>query len=343
MELGTVLAENRGSVKPFGGLVMQEAERLGWIKPFSQGQYIYAPQWANLVRLFQDLIRRRAVELLEFEEWLFPRMIPREALVSFKLTQFAPDLLVATDGPNKGFLDPVQCVSIYHAFRHAVLEREMLPLKIVESLGGWTWRNESEQTLDGPYRAKEFLRVEHVYIGTPDQVTQIREMVRDTLLELLTNLGISWQVVVGAGCMDIPSIKSRQLHAQHANQIPVQDIEVPIRGALRHDPRRDALIGGRHVVHTESGSRELANDEFYLDADEICGSSVEGDHLVSSFDITGSGNLQIWSGCTGIGLNRLVVAFLYQHGFDMSKWPDCVVHTLKTVNNGNVLGEACKV
>jgi seryl-tRNA synthetase len=324
MELGTVLAESRGNVKPLGGHVMQEAERLGWIRPFSQGQYLYAPQWVNLLRTLQEFIRLRAVEHLGFQEWLFPRMIPREALDSFKLTQFAPDLLVATNGSSKGFLDPVQCVSLYHALRHQVLERGMLPLKVVECLGGWTWRNESEQTLDGPYRAKEFLRVEHVYIGTPSQVTSIREAVRNGLLELLNELGVAWQVVVGAGCMDIPSIKARQSQAQEPNEIPVQDIEVPIRGALRHDTRRDGLASKSHAVYTESGLIERPNNEFYLDTDEICGSSVEGDHLLSSFDITCADGEEIWSGCTGMGLNRLVVAFLYQHGFDSATWPECI-------------------
>src|SRR5215469_15942660 len=67
MQLGTVLAENRRDVVPLGGTVMKEAERRGWIKPFSNGQYIYAPPWVNLVRILQDLVRRRAIEHLGFE------------------------------------------------------------------------------------------------------------------------------------------------------------------------------------------------------------------------------------------------------------------------------------
>ena len=58
------------------------------------------------------------------------------------------------------------------------------------------------------------------------------------------------------------------------------------------------------------------------DFDEIGGCTVEGDHHLISFDIRRDDGGPLWSGCCGIGLNRLAIGFLFQHGFDPSDWPD---------------------
>ena len=38
--------------------------------------------------------------------------------------------------------------------------------------------------------------------------------------------------------------------------------------------------------------------------------------MTQSFGISSSDGEELWSGCCGIGMNRLVVAYLYRHGFD---------------------------
>ena len=322
MELGTVLAECRLPKPPYGGDVMGQAQDRGWIKPFGYGQFIYTRPWVALLRRVQDMILHRAVFDLGFEEWMFPRMIPREALDAFQLTQFAPELLMQADPARGSFLDPVQCVAFYHHLRNSELDPERLPLKVVECLGGWTWRNESPDRLDGPYRAVEFARVEHVYIGTPEQVRTTRRAVQTSLVSMLTEIGLSWHLVVGKGCMDIPSILTAQHEACTPDEVPVQDIEVPIRGALKDDGWPVDMINGSHYHVVDGEYRLRKNDAFYLDADEICGCSVEGNHLVTSFNIRSNNDQELWSGCCGMGLNRLVVGILYQHGFDKSNWPD---------------------
>ena len=323
MELGTVLAWRHASRPPVAGDTMGKALELGWVREFAEGQYLYTRPWAELFRTLQTTILSRAKSRLGFEEWIFPRVIPREALDSFRLTQFAGELLVQADRKGNSFLDPVQCISLYHFLRGAEIVSKLLPLKIVECLGGWTWRNETAERLDGPYRAKEFARVEHVYIGTPAQVCEIRRATRDSLTELLTELGLSWQVVVGSGCMDIPSVLKAQREATTADEVPVQDIEVPIRSALKDDGRRRPDFSEQS--HYKLVGQELVeekNEGTYSDSDEICGCSVEGDHLVSDFNIRASGGEQLWSGCCGMGINRLIVAFLYEHGFNKANWPE---------------------
>lgn len=325
MELGTVLAEHYAAQMPRAGNVMEEALERGWIIPFEPGQYIYTRPWAELFRTLQEMIRRQAVQRLGFEEWIFPRVIPRRALDSFKLTQFAAEMLVHADPAGQEFLDPVQCISLYHSLRGTALGAERLPLKIVECLGGWTWRNETPERLDGPYRAREFARVEHVYVGTPEQVRETRRAVQAALTSLLMRIGLSWQVVVGNGCMEIPSLLKAQREAVSSDDVPVQDIEIPIRGALKDDGRRAPDFEQQsHYVLTREGLESRGNEGLYSDTDEICGCSVEGDHLTKDFNIRDGEGRILWSGCCGIGINRLIVGFLYQHGFDKSNWPDAV-------------------
>jgi len=197
MKYGTVLGRKAPPKPPLASPVMEEALERKWITVFGQGQYVYGAKWTRLVRLLQVEIVARA-QRLGFEEWIFPRYIPRQALDSFKLTQFAPNLLMPAGLGS--FLDPVQCISFYHHLRDRTVSSEQLPLSVVEVMGGWTWRDETEDTMDGPYRAREFLRVEHVFCGTPQQVRQRRRQVRDNLTDLMTRLGLggrlSW--VTGA-------------------------------------------------------------------------------------------------------------------------------------------------
>ncbi len=323
MKIGTTLYEDRPSVPPVGGRVMDEAVSRGWVLPFAEGQYVYLPMWVRLFRALQTLLVDAAVRGLGFEEWMLPRMIPRDALDAFQFTQFKEDLLIPV-GNGSSYLDPVQCISLYHLLRGTKLSPSRLPLKVVECLGGWTWRNERPEDRDGPYRSMEFARVEHIFLGTADQVTSMRSAVRSSITDLLTHLGIGWQVVVGSGCMDIPSIIAARERAATPDDVPVQDIEVPVRGALTERDRDPGFVHEWHDVWTGDGLAPTPNDAFYVDTDEVCGCTVEGDHLVENFSIGIDGGGTLWSGCCGIGVNRVVIGFLYQHGFDERRWPSDV-------------------
>ena len=317
MEIGTVLEEYRSPSPPAGTSVFVEAIDRGWIRPFGQGQYLYGPEWTAIVRMLQERFIAQA-QHLGFEEWIFPRLIPSAALDSFELTQYKPELLLDARRSDSSYLDPVQCVSLYHSLRGQVLQVDDTPIRIVEALGGWTWRNEVTAELDGPYRAIEFNRVEHVYIGTADQVRACRTAIRSSICSVLQSLGLSWQVVVGAGCMDLPGIEQLRASAITADDVPVQDIEVPIRGTLQEHRGRPADFSTlQHSRVTGDGSMVLVpNDAFYVDTDEIAGCSVEGTHLPDQFGLESESGVPLWSGCCGVGLNRVVTALLYQHGFE---------------------------
>jgi len=134
MKLGTVIATQEIE-QMAGGDVTAEALDRGWIHEFAEGQYIYGAPWVRLLRKLQSAVLDRAAEL-GFEEWLFPRLIPREALDSFRLSQYAPELLVPAGIDADQVLDPVQCISLYQMLRGRELDISTTPIRIVETLGG---------------------------------------------------------------------------------------------------------------------------------------------------------------------------------------------------------------
>ncbi|MBB5868333.1 seryl-tRNA synthetase [Allocatelliglobosispora scoriae] len=302
MKLGTILATSGEIGDMFGGDIRAEALDRGWISDFAEGQYVYRAPWVRLLRRLQGSILDQAYRN-GFQEWLFPRLIPQKALEDFRLTQYAPELLMPAGVNGNQVLDPVQCISLYQLLRGTKLPLDELPLRIVETLGGWTWRNEHAEELDGPVKAREFLRVEHVFLGTREQVRASRALVREGLTGLLTSWDLSWQVVAAEGCMEIPSLVEAQDAALSPDEVPVQDIEVPL-SSTRYDRNRP-------------GWADSFDERF--DLREISGCSAEGTHLTERFEITTEDGIDLWSGCCGIGLNRLVVAYLYRHGFEAAE------------------------
>jgi len=107
-------------------------------------------------------------------------------------------------------------------------------------------------------------------------------------------------VVAAEGCMEIPSLVRMQDEAQQPDEVPVQDIEVPL-SSYRPERFRPSWA---------------ADFDERFDLREISGCSAEGSHLTESFRITSTDGQELWSGCCGIGLNRLVAAYLYRHGFE---------------------------
>lgn len=295
MKMSEIIEQTRVDAPAAGGEVSEEAIRRGWILPFAEGQFVYGPEWTVLLRQLQSMLLSRAADL-GFREYVFPRLVPGSAVDNFRLSQFKPDLLWRADGER--VLDPVQCLPLYHVLRGQRLPGTRLPLKVVETLGGWTWRRERASELDGAFRSIEFARVEHVWIAPPEETARIRNTVRDSVVAQLHELGLSVQTVVGEPCMPIEEIDHRRDAAESADEVPVIDIELRVR-----PEREPGTITPR-------------------DFDEIGGCTVEGDHHLKSFDIARADGGPLWSGCCGIGLNRLVIGFLFQHGFDIQHWPD---------------------
>ena len=308
--------EHRFTEDPF-----EVCKRLGWIKEFpARGQWIYTSTYSKLFRALEELVVERIALKLGFEEFLFPKLIPLEVMQKMpgyldelpegmyyvsppprepeafagfkrglKLTKRIPvEELERCLKPPAYVLAPAQCEPFYEYFAHQVLRHEDLPIKVFDR-SGWTYRWEGGAT-EGIVRVQEFQRTELTFIGSPTDVVNIRDEVRDKSVELADELGLEWRLLVATpfymrgGGVEEDVADSRK--------VATYDLE--------------AALPYKHGW-TELGSFNVHRTKF-----------------VKSFKIKEATGKELWTGCCGFGSSRWVVGFLAQHGFDLAEWPKLV-------------------
>ncbi|MCX8187031.1 MAG: serine--tRNA ligase [Nitrososphaeria archaeon] len=337
---GTVLREGPAKRFKMDVDVAVEAEKRGWVKRYpGKGQWIYTPPMASLIRAMAQLIIERVARPLGFHEWIFPRLVPMEvfkrlttyiehlpdgvfyvcvpprdpsAFEEFKREymlrrEIRTDLLKQILGEPEYIMEAIQCTAFYQYFSGEFVRLEDLPIKAYELLGGWTWRNEAGG-VEGLVRTNEFWRLEMVFIGSPDDVTEIRNKVMDLTIELADKcLDLEWRVVAGAPFYLSPHEASKRLiDVSDVKRIPTLDLEIYL-------PYR--------------GPRESAE---WL---EVTAASVHRDFYVKNFKIKEAKERELWTGCVGHGLSRWAAGFLARHGFEFDDWPEAIKEIIGTLPN----------
>jgi len=302
------------------------AAELGWIKSFpGRGQWIYTPPYTKLLEVLEGLLLEKLVHPLGFQPFMLPKLIPLEVMRRMPgyleeipegmyyvchpprnpeaFARFKEEVKVTKSVP-KGMLKeivkepeyvlaPAQCEPFWYFFSHETMRVEDLPYKFYDR-SGWTYRWEGGG-VEGLTRIQEFRRVELGYLGTPEQVVEIRDSVRDRLLDIVDGvLDMEWRVVAAAPFY----MKTGELgDTSQSRNVAAYDIEVYL-------PYR--------------GEREKAE---WL---EIAACFIHKTKFTESFSIHEAKRRPIWTGCTGLGISRWVAAFLATHGFDPKDWPKTV-------------------
>lgn len=247
----------------------------------TQGHYLILPRGMKILNHIYCILRTYLQEPLDFEEVVLPKM----ALVStFKkaalLPKWNPHLLSAnpyseTRGIDEEFiLDPLQCTVFYQYHQDKEIDVSKLPRKWFDRSGP-SYRNEDSDKLIPGIRQREFHRAEFIYIGKKDQVIETREACLSQLEKLCLDLNLEYRIVVGAGCHRFR--EDEKTYSEDNRLVQIKDIEIycPGYGFL-----------------------------------EVSGNSVLGNALTSRFNISGADGEELWSGCTGVGLNRMIYAIL---------------------------------
>ena len=303
------------------------AIKKGWIKRFpGRGQWVITSPMARLLRVLKEMIEDHILIPLGFQEWMFPKLIPwdvyermpgyfehlaeglmyvchagrdPEALKEFKLEarlkkKADPSLVrKELEGPTH-ILAAAQCEPFYQFFSGEITPEEVLPVKVYDA-SGWTYRWEGGG-VEGLLRTVEFFRLEVVWLGTPEQVVDIRWDLADKTFNFLDKvLDLEVRMTVGAPFyMTTEQAQERlvDISGEKYPEVPTLDIEAYL---------------------PYKGSREEAE---WL---EINGINVHKKKYVDSFKI--KANTEVWTGCNGYGLTRYLVAFLARHGFEPERWP----------------------
>jgi seryl-tRNA synthetase len=300
----------------------EELKRRQWIKHgISRGQWIFGPQITKVFSTFERIIEKEILEKLGYSEMIFPKMVPWEVwkrsghargvypeiyYVSspksrdpeywedvtdyYKVTNEIPLELIRQkiDDPLGGMCY-AQCPSFWPFMQGETIASQSLPVKVFDR-SGTSHRYESGG-IHGIERVDEFHRIEIVWVGNSDQVNKAAQELEKRYAHIFNDiLDLEWRIarvtpwfMAQEGLIDTSSDRS----------VGTVDYEayLPYRGE-----------------RTESEWLEFQNV------------SVNGDKYPHGFNVkTQKGEL--WSGCSGIGLERWAAAFFAQKGLDIEFWP----------------------
>ena len=184
-----------------------------------------------------------------------------------------------------------QCPTIYWWLSGRTIASESLPLKIYDATA-ISNRYESGGR-HGLERGDEFHRIEPVYLGTPDALLKVREELLARFTHVFDRiLELEWRTAWVT-----------PFYMQQSGQVGVEDSKEHIKGTMDFE----AYLPYR-------GAREKSE---WLEFQNL---SIVGDKYTSAFSIRAQKG-ELWSGCSGIGLERWLTAFLAQKGLDPEGWP----------------------
>ncbi len=303
------------------------AEKLGWIKKFpGRGQWIYLPPITALFRAFEELIVEK-IKNIGFVEVLLPKLIPLEIMYKMRyleglpegmyyvcppkrepelFEEFVNEMMVKKEIPIDKLksllrdpayvLAPAQCEPFYQFLEREVIDAEK-PIMFFDR-SGWTyrWEGGGARGLD---RVNEFLRVECIWVGTPEIVEEIRDKTLKAAEKLAEELDLEYWVEVGDDPFYLEGRKKED-----------RNIEFP------DVPKYEMRIWLPHIKDERKGVA-------------VTSANVHGTHFVEGFKIKDYKGRKVWTGCTGYGITRWVVGYLSQYGFNFDDWHPIINKKIK--------------
>jgi len=301
-----------------------EALKKGWLKKYPmQGVYFFTPKLTAIFRAIENLILDEILNKLEFKEAIFPKQIPFEIWkktghltgVPAEVFYLSPaktrdisifddinDIIKITNTipiekyPSR-LREPIggycyaQCPPFYWFFEKEIIPENVLPIKWYDKSGpSFRWESGG---LHGFERLNEFHRIELVWLDSIEGVISIRNKLMECYKHIFDNiLKLEWRM-------------ARVTPWYYAQSGKITATE---------------LIKEKGTIDYESylpyrGPRESSE---WLEFQNI---SIHGDKFVKTFKIKCNKDVELWTGCSGIGLERWAVTIISQYGMDLEQWP----------------------
>jgi len=195
-----------------------------------------------------------------------------------------------------------QCPVLYWSLKGKTIAEESLPVLIYDNTA-ISGRYESGGR-HGIERVDEFHRIEPVYIGTREQLLDLREKMLERYKHVFNNIfDLEWRMAwVTPWYMQ----QAGKVGAESQQETGTIDFEayMPYRG----DRKQSEWLEFQNL-------------------------SILGDKYIKAFNIKAQKS-DLWSGCSGIGLQRWTVAFLAQKGLDPADWPQGFRKYLEKIPEG---------
>lgn len=301
-------------------IAFEDVERAGLVTRMGDGCYAVGGALAQLIARLDNRIRTMAVDVYGAVENCYPSIIPTgvlhkagyfDSFPQFLMTAgrfraqddasayqgFASEFEAAegADGRAKfmdghtehaGYcLSPTVCYHTYHQFAGRQVPDEG---SVITACGkNFRFESQDHRTLE---RLWDFTMREVVFLGSRDTVVRLRGSMLDAVCRLIDELRLAAHVEVAndpffAGGA---STTARRVMAQRALKLKYE-LRMPV-------------VEGRYIA---VGSFNIHDTKFG-----------------KAFDITTPDGAPAYSGCIGIGFERLAYAFLCRHGIDPSAWPE---------------------
>jgi seryl-tRNA synthetase len=296
-------------------------EEEGWVKRFHPGIWYYLQPYTSLLRILEEMIIEKVAKPLGFQEVVLPKLIPLEVARkkghlsgipsemlyvcepgSRELSYFEEytDLVKVFNEPRPEVLQKflkepaftlpyAQCEPFYELFAGETVNLDNPPIRLYDR-SGFSFRHEAGG-LRSLERLTAFTRIEIVYLGKPEEVAEIRDRLVDNYLSLLDKT------------LDIEVRSAEVTPVWMAHAGVVEDVSRKIVATFD--------IEAYLPFRGDRGSEWL----------EIANASVHYDKYVDWFNIKERKGREVWTGCSGNGLERWVYAFLARHGFNAEDWP----------------------
>lgn len=320
----------------------------GWLKQGpTKGKWFYRPQIAAVMRAMERIAVEEVLEPLGFMEVIESHIVPLETWQRTGHLEGSPNEIYYVCQPRtrdpaewEGFRDHLkvtrqvdhemlaslldlpragisyaQCPVIYWSFQGATIAQDDLPVLVFDRAAN-SCRYESGGR-HGMERVDEFHRIEPVYIGTPEQMGEVRRGLIEKYAHVFDNvLELEWRMawvtpfyMQQAGKHGLDEAPGEEGGGEPARPWPVKEpIDV-------HDnlPAKGTIDFESYMPYR--GSREESE---WLEFQNL---TISGRIFTEPFNIkTQRGEL--WSGCSGIGLERWAATFLAQKGLDPAGWPE---------------------
>jgi seryl-tRNA synthetase len=297
----------------------EEMLKADWIRHgASRGQWIYGPQATHLFRTFERIVLEEIIKPLGYSEMIFPKLDTwdvwkrsghaqgvypeiyfvcppktrdpafwEEVMDYYKVTHEVPLELVKEkiDVPIGGMCY-AQCPTFWGFLQGTTLPEDELPIKVFDR-SGTSHRYESGG-IHGIERVDEFHRIEIVWLGTREQTLAEAERLKERYKHIFEDiLELRWRMAWVTPWFMAQEGKTGLAEKEGAGTVDYEAL-LPYNGN-------------------------------WIEFQNL---SVNGEKYPKGFTVKSQSGDPLWSGCSGVGLERWASAFLSQKGLDTEKWPE---------------------
>jgi len=300
----------------------EEMVKLGWVQQGpTKGKWFFRPQATAILKTMEEIAIKEVLKPLGFQEIIESHIVPFDIWLKTghmegmpgefyyvaepltrdvdkwerfvdltKITKEIPSEELAKNvGIPKAGICYAQCPVIYWSFKGKTISEKSLPILVYDNTAV-SCRYESGGR-HGIERVDEFHRIEPVYIGTKEQLLELREKLLDRYKYVFNEiLELEWRMAWVTPWYMQQAGKTGDTDTQDTGTIDFEAY-MPYRG----DRKKSEWLEFQNL-------------------------SILGDKYAQAFNIKAQKS-ELWSGCSGIGLERWTTAFLAQKGINPENWP----------------------